>query len=229
MNSLYAKSCLIIKLVYEIKSKKIRLFDEEFVNNNIGYCKMIINNKVLELADEYEIFDDKKKLLKVRIYVLNNEEIDFGYMFYECDSLIDFKIISKDEEKLQNEPISEKEINSNNESFDKSEFSNKTFIEGYNYQISNNSELEHLYDNLDEYESFEGELDEISAINPSNKNLLSLKEKELKNNINKNWSTNKSSIMPSFLKKLPTKLNDYENKNKKNKNNNKNIKSLDLC
>ena len=82
MNSLYAKSCLIIKLVYEIKSKKIRLFDEEFVNNNIGYCKMIINNKVLELTDEYEIFDDKKKLLKVSIYVLNNEEIDFGYMFY---------------------------------------------------------------------------------------------------------------------------------------------------
>ena len=228
MNSLYAKSCLIIKLVYEIKSKKIRLFSEKFVNNNVRYCKMVINNKICELIDEYETFDDKMKLLKARLYVLNNEKINYGYMFYECDSLIDFSIITKEEAKLKNESISEKEINSNkkinenslDEAFDKSEFSYKAFIEGYDYQISNNSELEHLYDNLDEYDSHEGEFDEISAINPINKDLPFPKEKELKNHTNKNSLTNKSSIMPSFLKKLKSKSDDYENKN---------IKSLDLC
>jgi len=54
--------------------------------------------------------------------------------------------------------------------------------------------------------------------------LTSPKEKELKNN-NKNLSTNKNSIMPSFLNNLETKSGDYGNKNKKKKN----IISLDLC
>ena len=92
MNSSYAKSCLIIKLVYEIKSKKIRLFNKEFVNNYKGCLKMVINRNICELNDEYEIFDDKMKLLKVRLFVLNNKKINFLKMFYECDSLLYFDI-----------------------------------------------------------------------------------------------------------------------------------------
>ena len=184
MNLSYAKSCLIIKLVYEIKSKKIRLFNKEFVNNYKGCLKMVINRKISELNDEFEIFDDKMKLLKVRIFVLNNKKINFSNMFYECDSLLDFDIQSNEEEK---EFIVEKEINniekrnenSFEDAFNKSEYSCKRFKEDYNYQTPNNIELDSFYNNLDEDEVKKVKFNEISDINT----------------INKNLSTNKNSIM----------------------------------
>ena len=99
MNTNYKKLFSIIKLVYEIKDEKIiTILDSDFVNNNKNNCKMIVDNKIYLLSDKYQIFDEKRKLLKIKLLVLNNKKIDLSFMFYNCKSLKEFKLVSKFEE-----------------------------------------------------------------------------------------------------------------------------------
>ena len=87
MSSKFEKSFSIIKLVYEIKDEKIiTIFDSDFVKTNKSNCKMIINNKIYEITDKYQVKDKSMKLLKIKLLILNNEKINLSYMFYECKS-----------------------------------------------------------------------------------------------------------------------------------------------
>ena len=102
MNTNYKKLFSIIKLVYEIKDEKIiTILDSDFVNNNKNNCKMIVDNKIYLLSDKYQIFDEKMKLLKIKLLVLNNKKIDLSFMFYNCKSLKEFKLVSKFEEIIK--------------------------------------------------------------------------------------------------------------------------------
>ena len=46
-NSRYEKFSSMIKLVYEIKQKTIKIFRHDFVKKNRNNCKMIINIKYI--------------------------------------------------------------------------------------------------------------------------------------------------------------------------------------
>ena len=85
-----------IKLIYNIDNeKKIKIFGKRFVDNNKKNCFLIINNKILEIVEEYTL--DKNKLdkkLKIKfIEVFDNTNM--SYMFSECNKLSSLTDISK--------------------------------------------------------------------------------------------------------------------------------------
>ena len=229
MNSRFEKYSLIIKSIYEIKGLKIiKIFDENFVYNNEGKCKMVINNKICELTDEYEILNDKMKFLKVRLIVLNNEKIDFSYMFYECHSLIDFEIISKEKRNLKNEnlyqlpkrnnQIEHKNENYNHEISNKSENSYISNIENYNYQIPNNSKSDSFYSNLVESDISNISIDESEEQKTINSSSIFISPNNISiefNNNNRFFSINKSSFPHSIIKIF---TNSEKGKGKSRKN-----------
>ena len=97
MASKFEKSSSTIKLVYEIKEEKIiTIFCSKFVKHNKNKCKMIIDNKIHSLTDKYQISNDNMKILKIKLLILNDAQINLSYMFYKCDSLKKFNLISKD-------------------------------------------------------------------------------------------------------------------------------------
>ena len=113
ISSSLEKSSLIIKLVYEIKETKfITLFGENFFKRNEKKLKIIINNKFFNLTNNrIEILNNKMKILKIKLIILNSSKINFSEMFYNCDSLKYFSIITKDEPKSTNEIIDEQKDN----------------------------------------------------------------------------------------------------------------------
>jgi len=206
------------KTIYELKGKK-KIFDEDFVlkmlNNKINY-KMIINNKVCEITDEYEIFDDNMKFLKVRLIILNKEKINFSGMFYECDSLIYFELSSKEDIKLKNNSKIQKRnknINSKNknhrfESDNKLGYLYETIIEDDSfYQTLNEPNLENLYNNTIENNDISNEIEEMKIINSSNNfTSSSFKSTELKNNNNDFFSITKSQFSSTIYKIIKKNL-----------------------
>ena len=83
IRSIYENSSNIITLVYEIKEEKvITIFHPFFVKNNKRNCKMIINNKIYELTDKYQINDQNLKKLEVKLLIINNNKINLSCMFY---------------------------------------------------------------------------------------------------------------------------------------------------
>ena len=213
-NSEFYKNCVIIKSVYEIKGKtKIKIYDEDFVSNNENniYCKMIINNKINKLTDVYEITDNKMKFLKVKLIMLKNKKIDFSYMFYNCDSLIDFKLISEGKVEIKNRFQKNKEANSiavKNENLyqekdNKSDNFYKTYQEEDIYPISNNSRLNSFYNNSCENNSisFDCESDEEKNNNTGDNFLSnSFNSNELMHNDNEFFSNNTNSFSSSIIK-----------------------------
>ena len=71
----FEKYYAVIKLIYEIKGKKIKIFDDYFVINNKSNCKMIVNNKMSEIKFEYEIANNKIKFLKVKLLMLKKRKL----------------------------------------------------------------------------------------------------------------------------------------------------------
>ena len=76
-----------ITLIYKIKNdvKKIKIFDETFVNNNKNICKIIYNNEEIELKDYFDVEPNIKKL-EIKLKGINNI-INANKMFYECKNL----------------------------------------------------------------------------------------------------------------------------------------------
>ena len=64
---------------------------------------MIVNNKLLLLTEKLEVIDNNKKLLKIKLLILNNKKINLSYMFHECKSLKIFHMISEEEEAPKKE------------------------------------------------------------------------------------------------------------------------------
>ena len=72
------------KMIYkDIKNKEIKIFNEEFISNNVKRTKIIINNKQYEIK---EIVENQKQSLKIKIKFLDNI-IKLNSMFKDCKSL----------------------------------------------------------------------------------------------------------------------------------------------
>ena len=88
-----------INIIYDIeecnkKEGKIKIFGKYFVNNNKNKCKIIINDKENELIEEYNIKDNNKKKLEIKLIGIDKIS-DMSYMFDGCSSLSNLPDISK--------------------------------------------------------------------------------------------------------------------------------------
>ena len=87
-----------ISIIYKKRDEyfektKIKIFGEEFIKNNQKKCKIVINNKEHELMESYNINDNNKKELEIKL--IGFDEIkNMSNMFYECLSLSNLKDIS---------------------------------------------------------------------------------------------------------------------------------------
>ena len=77
---------------YDKNMSKIKLFGSIFVKNNKNKCLLIIDNKMKELCEDYEIKENKNLTIKL---IEKSEIIDMSYMFYECASLLSIVNFSK--------------------------------------------------------------------------------------------------------------------------------------
>ena len=70
-----------INIIYKInKEEKIKIFGEEFVENNKDICKIKYDNKEYELKEEFEIKNKNKSELNIVLKNINNI-INMGDMF----------------------------------------------------------------------------------------------------------------------------------------------------
>ena len=88
-----------INIIYDIKEYdkiegRIKIFGKDFVNNNKNKCKIIINDKENELIEEYNIKDNSKDKLEIKLIDIDNIT-NMCDMFYECSSLSNLPDISK--------------------------------------------------------------------------------------------------------------------------------------
>jgi len=83
-----------IDIIYKFDKNinKIKLFGKIFVENNKDNCLLIIDNKILNLCEDYEIKENKNITVKL---IEKNGIIDMSYMFHECVSLLSIAIFSK--------------------------------------------------------------------------------------------------------------------------------------
>ena len=85
-------------LRYKINKKddKIRLFGEEFVDNNKNICKIIYKEKIYELTDHFDktVYDIKEDILEIKLKGIN-QITNLSCMFDFCQNLISLPNISK--------------------------------------------------------------------------------------------------------------------------------------
>jgi len=91
INKFDLSTTLIYKINYD---KKIRLFGNEFVKNNKDNFYLIIDNKKINLCENYNVKIDKINKLKVKLIQANIVK-NMGYMFANCSSLLSLPDISK--------------------------------------------------------------------------------------------------------------------------------------
>ena len=77
-----------INIIYINKRNEanINIFGSNFVKNNKNKCKMVIDNKEYELAEEYNVKNNNNNKLNIKLKGINNIT-DMSYMFKECESL----------------------------------------------------------------------------------------------------------------------------------------------
>ena len=96
---------------------------------------MIINNKVYLLTDTYEIVDENMKLLKIKLFILNNKKIDLSFMLYKCKYLKEFRLISEEDKSEQDNEDENIKIKDNFD--DLNNKSNIEFLNSYNNNKTN--------------------------------------------------------------------------------------------
>ena len=77
--------------------EKVRIFGDDFVNNNIYKCKIIYEEGEYELKEYIEDIDqeyDNKEEFEIKLKGINNIT-NMSYMFSECESLSSLPDISK--------------------------------------------------------------------------------------------------------------------------------------
>ena len=182
INSMTEKSSLIFKLIYEIKKgRTIKLIDTKFFRKNKRKIQIIINNKIRNLKDNYIILKKNKKILKIKLIILNDKIINFSKMFYNCIYLKEFSLKSHNGENIKNE-IKEKQNNK------KIETSNINHSFGKNNLINNilndfseiNSKSNLTDKSINSLTSFKKKLPNICSL--SFKNEISEEHKEQINN-----------------------------------------------
>ena len=93
---------------------KVKLFDNDFFRFQNRKYKMIINNKLLDLVKEYEIRENDRQNLKVKV-ISFSEILSLKFMFSECH-LVSFIVIPSIEDNLKNEPKNALNTDTNNPS-----------------------------------------------------------------------------------------------------------------
>ena len=85
-----------INIIYKIKDKekKVKIFGSEFVKNNKNKCQIIYGDKEYELNEYFNIPNNIKDELKIKLRGINNI-INMSCIFYECSSLLSIPDISK--------------------------------------------------------------------------------------------------------------------------------------
>ena len=85
-----------ITIIYDInkEDKYVKIFGEEFVENNKNICKMIIDNKKYEITEYFNISKYNNNKLKIKLKGVNNIT-NMSYMFWRCSSLSSLPDISK--------------------------------------------------------------------------------------------------------------------------------------
>ena len=93
-NKNYNKDLKEINIIYNINNKEyIRLFGDQFVENNKNICKMIIDNKEYKIAAQYKVKNYENNILKIKLKGINNIT-NMSYMFSYCSSLLSLSDIS---------------------------------------------------------------------------------------------------------------------------------------
>ena len=214
MNSYFEKNSSIIKLVYEINDDKIiPIFNHAFVKKNIRNCKMIINNKIHLLTNKYEIHDKNMKLLKIKL--LNTKKIDLSFMFFNCDSLREFKLITDEE----NKPEEEKKLNKEEDSKKQSKKTNTDNF--YNSSNQINKAINKVEINTNNKTSiFEQVIQKFYYIYKNNKNRISDNEKKIFDFI---INCNDNILLPSY-----SSINSKNNNDKSEESSSFNENSFSL-
>ena len=86
-----------INIIYDIKrdDKYILIFGDQFVRNNRDKCKMIIDNKEIEITEKYYVNNNNNNnKLNIILKGINNV-INMNSMFSGCSSLSSLPDISK--------------------------------------------------------------------------------------------------------------------------------------
>ena len=90
-NQIQFRNYIIIKYKVEKDQKEIKIFDEEFVNNNKSLCKILYDNEEHKLSAH--ISKDKIKNIENDIFTIKltgiENIINAKNMFYKCTSLIE--------------------------------------------------------------------------------------------------------------------------------------------
>ena len=88
-----------ISLVYEISEKSkekgtIKIFGNNFVQNNIDICKIMHENKQYKLSENFDIKNLKKNKLEIKLKGFDNVE-NMSFLFEGCNSLSPLSELSK--------------------------------------------------------------------------------------------------------------------------------------
>ena len=79
----------IIKYKIKKGDKKVKIFGNKFVKNNINNCKIIYEKKEYDLMQYFDINDYKmdNNILKIELKIIN-KITDMSYMFDSCETLL---------------------------------------------------------------------------------------------------------------------------------------------
>ena len=85
-----------ITIIYEIKKNKdsIKIFGEDFVNNNKNFCKFICDGKEYDLKETFNVKNYDKDILEIKLKGIM-KITDMSCMFSQCSSLISLPDINK--------------------------------------------------------------------------------------------------------------------------------------
>ena len=83
-----------INIIYNINLEYIKLFGSEFVKNNRGVCKMLIDNMEYEIMEKYNVKNYNNNKLKIKLKGID-KVTNMNDMFYGCSSLLSLPDISK--------------------------------------------------------------------------------------------------------------------------------------
>ena len=84
-----------ISLTYNINNNKIKFFDEKFIENNKDNFILLVNNKIMDIFESYNIEKEMKdKYIKLKL-IQKNKVFNLSYMFSDCESLSSIENMSK--------------------------------------------------------------------------------------------------------------------------------------
>ena len=99
-------------LIYKNNKEDLKILDRVFVRNNKLKSKIIYKNKILSLTDKFQNLDNKEKILKIGLLILDTNGLNLKKMLYDCKSLV--KILDKLQERVDINNILDNELLQNN-------------------------------------------------------------------------------------------------------------------